>query len=143
MRSRYLLLIILLSALSPAFAQRSHSSHSSKDSPDKTVHVHSYTKKNGTVVRSYKRRPAGSKARSADVSSTPTASRDSNGKIKRSPAAKEAFERQSGYPHGRPGYVVDHIKPLACGGADDPSNMQWQSIADAKAKDKVERQDCR
>jgi len=70
MRSRYLLLIILLSALSPAFAQRSHSSHSSKDSPDKTVHVHSYTKKNGTVVRSYKRRPAGSKARSADVSSS-------------------------------------------------------------------------
>jgi hypothetical protein len=69
--------------------------------------------------------------------------RDPNGRIKRSSAAKEAFERQSGYPQGRPGHVVDHIKPLACGGADDSSNTQWQSIADAKAKDKVERQDCR
>jgi len=26
-----------------------------------------------------------------------------------------------------PGYVVDHIKPLCAGGADHPSNMQWQT----------------
>jgi hypothetical protein len=26
-----------------------------------------------------------------------------------------------------------------CGGADAPSNMQWQTVADAKAKDKTER----
>jgi hypothetical protein len=38
--------------------------------------------------------------------------------------------------------VVDHIKPLACGGADAPSNMQWQSVTAAKAKDKVERKGC-
>jgi hypothetical protein len=37
-----------------------------------------------------------------------------------------------------PGYVVDHIVPLKRGGADAPSNMQWQSIADAKAKNRVE-----
>jgi len=30
--------------------------------------------------------------------------------IKRSAATKRAFERQSGYPKGRPGYVVDHIR---------------------------------
>ena len=42
-----------------------------------------------------------------------------------------------------PGYVVDHVKPLCAGGADDPSNMQWQTVADAKAKDKLERQQCR
>ena len=42
-----------------------------------------------------------------------------------------------------PGYVVDHIKPLACGGADHPSNMQWQTVAEAKAKDKWERKGCR
>jgi hypothetical protein len=38
-----------------------------------------------------------------------------------------------------PGYVIDHIIPLDCGGLDDPSNMQWQTIAEAKAKDKWER----
>jgi len=37
-----------------------------------------------------------------------------------------------------PGYVVDHVKPLECGGADAPSNMQWQTVADGKAKDKTE-----
>jgi hypothetical protein len=39
--------------------------------------------------------------------------------------------------------VIDHIKPLACGGVDAPSNMQWQTIAAAKAKDNVERVGCR
>jgi hypothetical protein len=66
-----------------------------------------------------------------------------NGKIARSQAARHAFERQTGYPSGRPGYVIDHIRPLACGGADAPSNMQWQPIAEAKAKDKWERAGCR
>src|ERR1043165_9333406 len=37
-----------------------------------------------------------------------------------------------------PGYVVDHIIALCKGGKDVPENMQWQSKADAKAKDKVE-----
>jgi hypothetical protein len=70
-------------------------------------------------------------------------SKSRHGRIHRSRAVKDEFLRQSGYPHGRKGYVVDHIVPLACGGADSPSNMQWQTKADAKAKDKVERQGCR
>jgi len=41
-----------------------------------------------------------------------------------------------------PGFVKDHVKPLACGGADAPSNMQWQTKAAAKAKDKTERRGC-
>jgi len=64
--------------------------------------------------------------------------RDKNGKIVRSESAKERFMRITGYPHGRPGYIVDHIKPLKEGGADDPSNMQWQTVEQAKAKDKWE-----
>ena len=37
------------------------------------------------------------------------------------------------------GYVIDHIVPLACHGADAPSNMQWQTVSEGKAKDKWER----
>jgi hypothetical protein len=45
-------------------------------------------------------------------------------------------DRRYGPCHG---YVIDHIVPLACKGADAPSNMQWQTIADAKFKDHWER----
>ena len=41
-----------------------------------------------------------------------------------------------------PGYVKDHIVPLACGGADSPANMQWETATAAKAKDKVEWRGC-
>jgi hypothetical protein len=64
--------------------------------------------------------------------------RDSRGHIARSPQAREEFMRQTGYPHGRPGYVVDHIVPLKRGGVDAPSNMQWQTKSDAHAKDRWE-----
>jgi hypothetical protein len=71
------------------------------------------------------------------------AAHNAHGRIARSHAAKHAFEAQTGYPHGRPGYVVDHIVPLACGGADAPRNMQWQTVEEGKAKDKLERIRCR
>lgn len=70
-------------------------------------------------------------------------SHNRHGRRKRSAAAKDQFMRDSGYPHGRKGYVVDHKVPLACGGADAPSNLQWQTIAEAKAKDKIERKGCK
>lgn len=70
--------------------------------------------------------------------------RDNHGKILRSTKAKSAFLRNhpcpsTGKSHGAcPGYVVDHITPLKGGGADAPSNMQWQTKAEAKSKDKWE-----
>jgi hypothetical protein len=69
--------------------------------------------------------------------------RDEHGKILRSDKAKKGFMRATGYAHGRPGYIIDHIRPLACGGLDIPSNMQWQTKAAAKAKDQTERAACR
>lgn len=67
----------------------------------------------------------------------------------RSSAAKNAFQAghpcpSTNKPKGKcPGYIVDHITPLACGGADTPINMQWQTVAEAKEKDKWERKACR
>jgi hypothetical protein len=69
--------------------------------------------------------------------------RDHRGRLKRSARAKDAFMRETGHPRGWPGHVVDHRVPLACGGLDSPSNMQWQTIEAARAKDKSERRGCR
>lgn len=41
------------------------------------------------------------------------------------------------------GYVIDRIVPLVCGGADEPANMQWQTLAQAKEKRKWDRIGCR
>ena len=66
----------------------------------------------------------------------------------RSKAALRAFVNQQACPAtGKnrlpcPGYVIDHIKALACGGLDDPSNMQWQTREEAKAKDRWELKEC-
>lgn len=70
--------------------------------------------------------------------------RDSNGHIKRSPEAKSEFKESNPCPStGKssgacPGYVIDHVKALKYGGADSPSNMQWQTKEQAKEKDKWE-----
>jgi hypothetical protein len=67
-----------------------------------------------------------------------------HGRYTRSTTAKNHFKREhpcpsNGNSYGScPGYVIDHINPLECGGADAPFNMQWQTIADGKAKDKTE-----
>ena len=69
--------------------------------------------------------------------------------IKRSQSAKVHFVRVHACPatglHKLPcsGWVIDHVKPLACGGADAPANMQWQTVAAAKAKDKWELKGCK
>jgi hypothetical protein len=70
--------------------------------------------------------------------------RDSHGKIARSQSAKREFRKHHPCPATGSsrglcrGYVIDHIKPLKRGGSDTPGNMQWQTKAAAKAKDRVE-----
>lgn len=119
----------------------------------KTIHVKQYTRKDGTVVKAHERaaprthsttasRVAAIKPATPQRIPTATLARDERGRIQRSAAARHAFARQTGYPKGRPGWIIDHIVPLACGGADAPSNMQWQTVKEAKAKDRVERTGC-
>jgi len=53
----------------------------------------------------------------------------------RSASAKREFQLMHPCPaNGRTkgactGYTKDHVVPLACGGPDAPSNMQWQTRA--------------
>jgi hypothetical protein len=115
----------------------------------KTVHVKGYTKKDSTYVRPHDRKPPETKSHGTtketkETHSKPSSAveRDEHGRIQRSDAARRAFARQTGYPNGRPGYIIAHIKPLACGGTDVPSNMQWQTTEAAKAKDRVEQIGC-
>ena len=67
--------------------------------------------------------------------------RDARGHIHRSSSAKRLFKAthlcpgNGGTTGTCPGYVIDHVCPLACCGADAPSNMQWQTRAQARAKD--------
>ena len=74
----------------------------------------------------------------------PGVPRDSHGRIARSSSARSNFQHSNPCPStGKssgacPGYVIDHVTPLKRGGADHPSNMQWQTKEAAKIKDKTE-----
>lgn len=157
------LLLLSVAVCCPAIYPCSSSHHSSSQSSSlsKPVHVRGYTKKDGTYVAPHDRSLPGTAGTGGSGSSPAirpyrsghlavglvphqSVRVGSNGKIKRSAAAKDAFKRSQPCPsNGKtsgscPGYVIDHVKPLECGGADDPSNMQWQTVADGKAKDKTE-----
>ena len=98
--------------------------------------------RNSSAGHASRARTAGSHAGSTSTRCA-TCERDANGRIKRNPAARRAFQSSHPCPTGRttgacPGYVVDHIVPLKRGGMDNPSNMQWQTREAAKAKDRIE-----
>jgi hypothetical protein len=75
---------------------------------------------------------------------TPGMPRDRHGRIKRSAEAKHASKKShpcpsTGKPKGAcPGYVIDHIQALKHGGRDAPDNIQWQTVQEAKIKDRTE-----
>jgi len=70
-------------------------------------------------------------------------------RLPRSASAVNAFKRlhpcpATGQARGPcPGWIIDHVTPLCAGGADAPTNMQWQTRADALAKDRDEWRLCR
>jgi hypothetical protein len=70
-------------------------------------------------------------------------------KVERSREITAPFQREHPCPStGKrwgacPGWVKDHIDPLCNGGPNAVSNMQWQTIADARAKNRWERAICR
>ena len=154
MRIRALLFALLIS-ITPAFATRSSSSHSYRT---RSHGSHSYSTRSSSsrtrssTGRSHRSGSAYSSHHTYSTRSPRTSAygvqRDSHGRIKRSAAAKNEFKRQHPCPStGRssgacPGYVIDHVRALECGGPDTSSNMQWQTVADGKAKDKIERR-CR
>jgi hypothetical protein len=115
---RLISLAVVLLRPSALLAQKSHSSSRS------------------STTRSSSAKAKSSKA-AASHKSTVAAS-NSKGQIKRSASARSAFMKQTGYPKGRKGYVVDHKIPLECGGADAPSNMQWRTVQESKIKDRTE-----
>jgi hypothetical protein len=111
----------------------------------KTVQAKPASKKKSTAKpkKTKTAKPKATTVKKKRAASCTTCARDAHGRIKRSETAKETFMRQTGFPKGRSGYVVDHIIPLACGGPDVPTNMQWQTKAQAKVKDAYERRNCR
>jgi hypothetical protein len=153
-----MLLLGLLIAMGPSAAVTSHTSHS-RSSGYSRSYSHSYSSHSVSRSRgsSYQSRTyrahsssthVGYKTRSYKPRSTSaygSAHSDSHGRIKRSSAAKDSFKRHHPCPStGRhtgacPGYVIDHVRALECGGADSPENMQWQTVSAAKAKDRTER----
>jgi len=56
----------------------------------------------------------------------------------RSVKVAHQFNVMNGYPKGRPGYIIDHQCSLYNGGLDIVTNMQYQTLADSKLKDKWE-----
>ena len=102
----------------------------SKSSPKSYTKYSSQPSKKTTVIQ----KPS----KKITLKANTSVRRDKNGRIARSESAKRQFKKQTGYPNGRPGYVIDHIVPLKKGGCDCPANMQWQTVKAAKAKDKWE-----
>ena len=101
-----------------------------------------------TIAELLSARSSNHHLRQHDYSYCDLCARDQRGRIKRNPAARRAFKQEHPCPATNSsvgpclGYVIDHVKPLVCGGKDAPANMQWQTREAAKEKDRWEREAC-
>lgn len=141
--------LLALALAVPTFGKGSSGGHSgshssSHSSTHSTSGSHSHSKSSGSHHSSGSTSHSGSSSEHHNKNYAEGVPRDSHRRIERSEHAKDEFKHSHPCPStGKssgscPGYVIDHVTPLKRGGADDPSNMQWQTTADAKAKDKVE-----
>jgi len=137
-----LVLCLLLLTIAPTWAKPG-SARSSSSLRGSSGGSH----KGGPYTKPKARRSASATARrtpSSRAIKCAACTRTGTGKIRRSAQARRSFERthpcpSTGKTSGAcPGYVVDHVIPLKRGGPDAPRNMQWQTTAAAKAKDRVE-----
>lgn len=77
-----------------------------------------------------------------------TCERDKRGKIKRSAKVLRDFQRAypcpaTGKKTGKcPGWAKNHRVPLACGGKDAVSNLEWLTLAEKRKRDAIERKGC-
>jgi hypothetical protein len=136
------LLLLLILASQPSFADLYKCTAAKTTYQDKPCQ----TSQSQTVIQQQPHKP------SAQVTTgnnnKALIERDAHGKIKRSEKAKKDFKAAHPCPANQkrsgacPGYVIDHILPLACGGADSPENMQWQTVVAGKEKDSWERDNC-
>jgi hypothetical protein len=134
---RKLLIAFFVVALAvPTFARSRASAPSS--------HTHSSSKPRAAAKSTVKAPKSTSRAARKSSAACSACTHDSRGQIKRSGKAKAQFQKShpcpsTGKPSGAcPGYVIDHVQALKHGGSDSPSNMQWQTTAAAKAKDRIE-----
>lgn len=58
-----------------------------------------------------------------------------DGRVLQSTRARSQFLVNTGYPRGRSGYVITHIKPLKEGGVDALENYHWEESKRALAKE--------
>jgi hypothetical protein len=151
MRLAALLLALMLTANPFLGSSKSTSSVSHRASSTKTYSTHSTRTKAAKPAKVPKAPKVAKASKAPKVTKARRPSgycasceRDSRGRIMRSESATQTFRHLNPCPAtgkssgGCPGYVIDHVVPLKRGGPDAPSNMQWQTKAEAKAKDRVE-----